>query len=153
MNVPSPGEPPPPSERPCPGCGAKLPPGAVLCVACGYDLQEGRQLETVREPLVDELLTRIPRREEIAPSLPDPSLAAPVRKKELEKNLDLETRVFWLEERVRELERRVNGTRLTASEFASRMFAVLGLWLIGFVAVGFCVGAVALLVWGMTVGL
>jgi hypothetical protein len=154
MTDPSLGEPLPPLPTlHCPGCGAELPPGAVLCVACGYDLKEGRQLETVREPLVDELLTRVPNREESAYQPPEPSLAAPVRKKELEKNLDLETRVFWLEERLRELERRVNGTRLTAPEFTARMFAVLGLWLLGFVAVAFCVGAVALLVWGMTVGL
>jgi hypothetical protein len=141
------------TESRCPGCGAELPPGAVLCVACGYDLKEGRQLETVREPLVAEILTRAPPRDDNPYRPPDPTLAAPVRKKELEKNLDLETRVFWLEERLRELERRVNGTRLTAPDFATRMFAVFGLWLLGYIAVGFCVGAVVMLVRVLASGL
>jgi hypothetical protein len=112
----------------------------VLCIACGYDLQAGRRLETVRAPSPEELLLKRPSKEtEYAP--PDVSLAAPLRKKELEKNLDLETRVFWLEERLRELERRVGGTRLTASDFATRMFAVFGHWFVAFLALAFFFGA------------
>lgn len=30
---------------PCPGCGAALPLGAVLCTACGYNLKTGRKLK------------------------------------------------------------------------------------------------------------
>ncbi len=132
---------PSPAEQRCPNCGAELPSGAVLCVACGYDLKEGRRLETVREPVDAETIPE-PRTLEENPYLPpDLSLAAPVRKKELEKNLDLETRVFWLEERVRELERRVRGTQLTAPDFATRVFAVFAHWLMAFLAVGFCLGA------------
>ncbi len=142
-----------PSENRCPNCGAELPPEAVLCVACGYDLREGRRLETVREPAPDEPLPQPKPLDEPSYTPPDPSLAAPVRKKELEKNLDLETRVFWLEERVRELERRVTGTGLTAREFSIRTFAVFGHWLLGFLTIAFCLGALLALLWMLTVGI
>jgi hypothetical protein len=108
-------------------------------------LKEGRRLETVREPVVAEALPASRPLDENPYQAPDLSLAAPVRKKELEKNLDLETRVFWLEERVRELERRVHGTRLTAPDFGTRMFAVFGLWLLAYIAIAFCIGALLLL--------
>jgi hypothetical protein len=153
MNAPPTEEPipAPPGEVRCPDCGADLAPGAVLCVACGFDLKEGRKLQTVREP--EGPPPALP--EDPAPpvELPDLSLPAPERKKELEKNLDLETRVFWLEERLRELERRVNGTHLTSRDFGVRMFAVFGLWLMAFVAIAFCFGAVGALVYFLTVGL
>ncbi|MBW3598812.1 MAG: zinc ribbon domain-containing protein [Planctomycetes bacterium] len=144
---PGEGSPPPPAENHCPECGAELPPGAVLCVACGFDLKEGRQLETVREPEVTE-----PPAERPEYRIPDLSLAATERKKELEKTLNLETRIFWLEEQVRDLQRRVSGTRLTAPEFSTRMFAVLGLWLVGFLAIAFCFGALGALLWVTIVG-
>ena len=139
--------PPPPSEQRCPECGAELPPGAVLCVGCGFDLQEGRKLETVREPDVPEEPLERPEYR-----IPDLSLAASERKKQLEKNLDLETRIFWLEEQVRDLQRRVGGTRLTAPEFSTRMFAVFGLWFVAFLAIGFCFGTLGALLWVMIVG-
>ncbi len=122
----------------CPDCGAELPSGAVLCVTCGYHLKEGRRLETVRAPGPAESAPL-----EEPPYLPpDVSLSAPVRKKELEKNLDLETRMFWLEERVRELEKRVRGTQLTAPDFATRIFAVFAHWLFAFLAIAFCLGSI-----------
>ncbi len=155
MSSPPPGEPAPssPTEARCPECGADLPPGAVLCVNCGYDLREGRRLETVREPAPAALDAETAETTEAAEyRLPDLSLAAPIRKKELEKNLDLETRVFWLEERLRELERRVAGTRLTSPEFSTRVFAVMGLWLVGFLTLGFSVGALLALLWVTIVG-
>jgi hypothetical protein len=34
---------------PCPGCGAALRPGALLCVACGYSLQAGRKFQTTKK--------------------------------------------------------------------------------------------------------
>jgi hypothetical protein len=161
MNAPPLEEPPasPPAGPRCPGCGAELAPGAVLCVGCGYDLQAGRKLETVREPEPPESNLHVPfdepetiaaRQVREPPGPPDPSLPAPERKKELEKNLDLETRVFWLEERLRELERRVSGTHLTSRDFGVRMFAVFGLWLTAFLAIGFCLGALAALVYFLT---
>jgi uncharacterized Zn finger protein (UPF0148 family) len=157
MNAPPTEEPTPTPEQRCPDCRAPLTPGAVLCVACGYDLKEGRKLETVREPEAPEAgPPHAPHvaeevREPAAP--PDLSLPAPARKKELEKNLDLETRVFWLEERQRELERRVSGTHLTSRDFGVRMFAVFGLWLVAFLAIAFCLGALAALVYFLTIGL
>jgi DNA-directed RNA polymerase subunit RPC12/RpoP len=30
----------------CPGCGASLEPGVVLCVTCGYHLKLGKKIET-----------------------------------------------------------------------------------------------------------
>lgn len=32
---------------PCPGCGAALAAGAVLCIECGFDKRKGRRLDTV----------------------------------------------------------------------------------------------------------
>jgi hypothetical protein len=162
MNAPPIEEPPPspPAPERCPECGAELAPGAVLCVSCGFDLKEGRKLETVREPEAEDVVphsepelggaaeVRDPPRE-----LPDLALPAPARKKELEKNLDLETRVFWLEERLRELERRVSGTSLTSRDFGVRMFAVFGLWLTAFLGIAFCLGALAALVYFLTLRL
>ena len=31
--------------KPCPSCGAPLPPGAILCVACRYNLRTGQQVQ------------------------------------------------------------------------------------------------------------
>lgn len=35
------------SQSTCPGCGAALSPGAVLCVNCGFNLKTGKKLAAV----------------------------------------------------------------------------------------------------------
>ena len=146
-----PGDPtvPPPAEHVCPECGAALPAGAVLCIACGFDLQEGRRLETIRQPEGPrpELVERP------APRIVEPSETSPERKPDGEKDGSLESRIIFLEEQVRTLQRRVGATRLTSPEFATRMFAVFGLWLVAFVALVFGLGALGALLWVLIVGL
>ena len=34
-----------PSDR-CPSCGSTINPGAVICVACGFNMKEGKHIET-----------------------------------------------------------------------------------------------------------
>ena len=117
----------------CPSCGASLPEGAVLCVQCGFHLQEGKRLTT-------ESATP-----EIAPAAEPPAAAAAGNPYQspaaaptglfagktrdggrLRHNYDVPTRVTYLEERVRELERRVDSTWLLSPNFLMRMLAVWG---------------------------
>lgn len=37
---------PSPGAKPCPSCGASLPPDSVLCVDCGFDLRTGESLQS-----------------------------------------------------------------------------------------------------------
>jgi len=36
----------PPPQSACPGCGAGMPLGAIICIACGYNAKTGRRIET-----------------------------------------------------------------------------------------------------------
>ena len=109
----------------CPSCNKELPSNAVLCVACGYHLVEGKHLAAVISPGAEG-----------DPSNPyQPPMAAGSATQPYVRNYDPATRLEFLEERVRELERRVDGTRLLSPSFFSRMFAVLGFWILGYLVV------------------
>jgi hypothetical protein len=113
----------------CPNCKAALPANAVICVACGLHLKEGKMLKTTVESSSGPASAislqqrgnpyRAPTTgDTYAVGGPTNSVRAP--------SSDWSPRLESLEHRIRELERRIDGTRLVAPGFFTRMWAVFG---------------------------
>ena len=114
----------------CPSCSVELPEDAILCVSCGYHLSQRRHLAAAVGDSQSE--TREVSRD-VNPYLSPQDDSSGTRKQGAYlTNYDMKTRVEFLEERVRELERRIDSTRLVAPDFFARMFAVCGHAVLGY---------------------
>jgi hypothetical protein len=125
----------------CPACQAALAPGAVLCVTCGYHLAQGKRLQTSVESAGEPL--------EAGPDVADdgnpyrsPAQVSRTSPDYAQRNYDPETRIAWLEDRVRQLERRIDGTRLVSPSFFTRMWAIIGYSILGYLIISTIVRAV-----------
>ena len=116
----------------CPSCNAELADDAVLCVGCGFHLKEGTHLATA----VGEAHARSDAPADDNPYRSPADGVGGVHRRPLSHpNYDIDTRVEHLEQRVRELERRVDATRLVAPDFFTRLLAVCCYAVLGYLLV------------------
>ena len=128
----------------CPSCNVELPEDAILCVSCGYHLLQRKHLETAVD---DSQLETTEASRDVNPYLSPQDDSSGTRKHGAYRtNFDMNTRVEFLEERVRELERRIDLTRLVAPDFIARTFAVCGHALLGY----FIVQMIIFIILGVT---
>lgn len=113
----------------CPNCRTALPAQAVICVSCGYSLRDGKLLTTVVESPSGERPTAAVRDDGNpyrAPSPHDTYAVSEPRRSGLPESRESNFRIESLEHRIRELERRIDGTWLVAPGFFTRVWAVFG---------------------------
>lgn len=128
----------------CPNCNEALPAGAIICVSCGYHLKEGRVLRTVVEPAPATIPSTQDDNPYRAPSPHGTYAVDDSKRVGPTKNYDPNTRLEWLENRVRELERRIDGTWLTAPGFFTRMWAVFGYAVLAYLSLVFVFFVIAI---------
>ena len=120
----------------CPSCKTELPNDAVLCVGCGFHLADGVHLAAAASD--DRPHPESPANDDNPYRSPTDAAGGPLRESRLRENYDNDTRVEYLEQRVRELERRVDATRLLSPGFFARMFVVCGYAVLGYICVVLC---------------
>ena len=120
-------------QQRCVHCGAPLSSAATPCHACGYHQQGGRPAESPPAAASRAAGQSGGTNPYQAPASAESGAGGGTglpgsRKTPLVGDFAADARLDWLEQRVNELERRVNGTRLVSPSFFSRMWAVVGYW-------------------------